>query len=257
MDSREIVERALAAFNARDADGFAALVHQEFLFVPLLTRPAQGTAYRGRAGARQYVADAHRWADTRLDLRSFDARDDIIISRCVLHIAVGGRTASTDAVYVARLRDGLVAEMATLADVEVIAHELGLSPPEAPPLELSLPAVPASVPSIRAAVRAFVETRGLDEPEAVALAVSEAATNVVLHAYRDRDHPGPVHVRATDVPDGVLVSVADEGLGLRPRPDSPGVGLGLALMQHHAAELSLVGPPQRSAGTEVRLRFLR
>jgi len=63
---------------------------------------------------------------------------------------------------------------------------------------------------------------------AVALAVSEAVTNVVIHAYRDRHHGllGEVQVTATIDGEELLVSVADEEMGMRPRPDSPGAASG-------------------------------
>ena len=51
-----------------------------------------------------------------------------------------------------------------------------------------------------------------------------------MHAYRDRERPGEVHVSASLDDDGVEVAVADDGLGLRPRADSPGVGLGMPLI---------------------------
>ena len=66
--------------------------------------------------------------------------------------------------------------------------------------------------------------------DAIGVVVSEAVTNAVLHAYRDRERPGDVHVSARLERDGVEISIADDGLGLRPRPDSPGVGLGMPLI---------------------------
>ena len=81
-------------------------------------------------------------------------------------------------------------------------------------------------PSRRARRRA---SRGADalrgiavDRDAVGVVVSEAVTNAVLHAYRDREQPGQVHVSASLDDDGVEVSVADDGLGMRPRADSPG-----------------------------------
>jgi len=52
-----------------------------------------------------------------------------------------------------------------------------------------------------------------------------------------------------------MVRISDDGCGLLPRSDSPGLGLGIALMSRHSAELAFVGPPERAAGTEVRMRF--
>ena len=50
------------------------------------------------------------------------------------------------------------------------------------------------------------------------------------------------------------VAVEDDGIGLGPRPDSPGAGFGLVLIASLATELELaLGPDGR--GTVVRMTF--
>ena len=88
----------------------------------------------------------------------------------------------------------------------------------------------------------------------VALAVSEALTNVVMHAYVGRPKPGPMRIRAEHVDRRLQVEVEDDGIGLGPRPDSPGAGLGLALIASLATELELALGPG-GAGTLVRMTF--
>jgi serine/threonine-protein kinase RsbW/stage II sporulation protein AB (anti-sigma F factor) len=83
--------------------------------------------------------------------------------------------------------------------------------------------------------------------------VSEAASNVVLHAYPPGEGPGPVHV-VVDVSDGTVhVTVADEGHAMTPRFDSPGAGLGLPIVANVATRLEL--GPAGEAGTELRMSF--
>ena len=66
--------------------------------------------------------------------------------------------------------------------------------------------------------------------EDIAIAVSEALTNAVLHGYGGRDEAGVLVVQAW-IEDGLLqVVVCDEGVGMRPRFPSPGMGFGLALI---------------------------
>jgi anti-sigma regulatory factor (Ser/Thr protein kinase) len=89
--------------------------------------------------------------------------------------------------------------------------------------------------------------------DAVTLAVSEAATNVVVHAYVGRDLPGTIEVDATVAEDELWVIVTDTGLGLRPRLDSPGLGLGLAIIAQLADGVDLVRPA--AGGLELRMRF--
>jgi len=123
-------------------------------------------------------------------------------------------------------------------------------------LDASYPAQPPQVAAIRRAVSGIALRAGADTPTLIRLelAVSEAATNVVLHAYRAPGAIGHVHVTAY-VDDGVIdVAVRDHGCGMSPRPDSPGMGLGLSLMASESDHFEV-----RSAdggGTEVLLRFL-
>jgi anti-sigma regulatory factor (Ser/Thr protein kinase) len=119
------------------------------------------------------------------------------------------------------------------------------------------PAKPEEVGRLRAAVVAFADAQSVSDPPLsdLRLAVSEAITNVVVHAYRDRT-PGTVTVTATVDPERhrVDVVIADHGDGLRPRPDSPGMGLGLALMSRMSDDLE-VREGAEGQGTEVHLSF--
>ena len=117
------------------------------------------------------------------------------------------------------------------------------------------PAVAASVAEARAAVTDFAQSAGAtaDALAAVSLAVSEAVTNAVLHAYLDRDTPGSVEVRAHSEDEKVVVVVADEGRGMLPRTDSPGLGLGLPLIAQMTQSLEVHDRP--GGGTEIRMSF--
>src|SRR3954467_356788 len=100
---------------------------------------------------------------------------------------------------------------------------------EATLLDVDLPAEPRSASRARRAVLDSLRGIAVDR-DAIGVVVSEAVTNAVIHAYRDQPSPGLVHVCACLDDEGVSVSVDDDGLGMRPRGDSPGVGLGLPLM---------------------------
>jgi serine/threonine-protein kinase RsbW len=88
---------------------------------------------------------------------------------------------------------------------------------------------------------------------AIALAVSEAVTNVVVHAYRDGAEPGSVELTADIAGDELVVTVADSGSGLRAGTDSPGLGLGLAIIAETADEIDL--RRAASGGLELTMRF--
>ncbi len=110
---------------------------------------------------------------------------------------------------------------------------------------------------LRSAVVSFAAEHGVREPPIgdLKIAVSEAMTNVIVHAYDDRN-PGTVDVSVSvDVPGReVTVVVADEGVGMIPRADSPGMGLGLPLIGNLADKLQ-IAPAPSGRGTEVRMRF--
>ena len=94
---------------------------------------------------------------------------------------------------------------------------------------------------------------GQEMGQAVRLAVGEALTNVVMHAYVDRE-PGAMTVQAWLDDDHLNVEVLDEGHGLIPRADSPGLGLGMGLMAQMADDLR-ISNREGHPGTSVRLRF--
>ena len=123
-----------------------------------------------------------------------------------------------------------------------------------PDLELKLPARAENVAVVRHAFGGFAEVLTVDEQTLadIKLAVTEACTNVVVHAYPDGE--GPLGIRAWVRGDRLTVVVHDEGRGMLPRPDSPGLGLGLPLIATLAESLELgTGADER---TEVRMTFL-
>ena len=120
--------------------------------------------------------------------------------------------------------------------------------------ELSLPARAENVAVVRHAFGAFADAELLPEPllEDVRLAVTEACTNVVVHAYPD-DVEGPMEIVAR-LDAGVLsVTVRDHGPGIVPRTDSPGLGLGLPLIASLAESVHL--SHDEKSHTEVRMTF--
>jgi serine/threonine-protein kinase RsbW len=95
----------------------------------------------------------------------------------------------------------------------------------------SFRAEPASVRTARHAVVTFAVANTSADPNSVALAVSEAVTNAVIHAFVDLPAPGTIEVTARRAENaGLEVTVSDNGKGVAARQDSPGIGLGLPLI---------------------------
>lgn len=123
------------------------------------------------------------------------------------------------------------------------------------PFSQRYPAESASVARVRDGIRAFVAhatvaPRTLDD---IQLAVSEAANNVVLHAYTNADAPGDIGIDADFDGDDLVVSVTDTGSGLRARTDSPGLGLGLAIIGGVADNVEMLRGD--GGGLRIVMRF--
>lgn len=118
----------------------------------------------------------------------------------------------------------------------------------------SYPAARETVPAARKAISDFARSAGVsgDRLEAVQLAASEAITNAVMHAY-ERPDLGEVQVSASYLEDELWLLVNDTGHGMRPRENSPGLGLGLALIAQMADEFQIMS--RGASGTELRMRF--
>ena len=119
-----------------------------------------------------------------------------------------------------------------------------------------VPAVAQQLAGIRVAVIAFAETHGAPQgiQQDIALAVSGACANAVLHAYAGAPEPGPLMVEAYRSNGELVVVVGDEGRGMMPRFDSPGLGLGLAVIRRLTRSLD-IREPDSTPGTRVQMSF--
>ncbi len=123
-----------------------------------------------------------------------------------------------------------------------------------PDMELALAARAENIAIVRHALGGLGEAFAVPEPKLsdIRLAVTEACANVVVHAYPD-GHDGPMEVIASMDEDTLTVLVRDWGRGIRPRPDSPGLGLGLSLIAALADSVQLAHGDIEH--TEVRMTF--
>lgn len=118
--------------------------------------------------------------------------------------------------------------------------------------ESSFPGTPVGVRMLRREISAIAAGCGMDADRVadVRLAVTEAATNAVVHAYEKQ--PGGLTVRA-DVREGELeIVIADTGQGVAAGRDSHGFGLGLPLIASVASRFNIRSRP---VGTEVHMAF--
>jgi serine/threonine-protein kinase RsbW len=125
-----------------------------------------------------------------------------------------------------------------------------------PAVRLRMPALPDAVGVARQALTGVCEVLGFDARATgdVRLAVSEACTNVVTHAYRDEPEVGELEVAVVLGDRELTVVVRDRGRGIAPRVDGGGLGLGLPLIAAltRRAEIG----DQDGGGTEVSMTFV-
>ena len=121
-------------------------------------------------------------------------------------------------------------------------------------IRLTVPARPENVAVIRHVLGALAEALALPPAliDDMRLAVTEACTNVVRHAYEGE---GTIDVVVRPKGEELEVIVSDEGRGLGPSPDTAGPGLGLPLIAALADTLEI--QRDRRSGSRLVMRFLR
>lgn len=121
-------------------------------------------------------------------------------------------------------------------------------------LNQSYPALPESVPTARRALTAVAAAAGArgDRLEEIRLAISEALSNAVVHAYRN-GASGCFHVTAAVASGELWVLIGDDGRGMHAWNDSNGLGIGLTLISGLSDDFMMVR--RASGGTEVQMRF--
>src|SRR5689334_1794872 len=127
-------------------------------------------------------------------------------------------------------------------------------------VRLTIPARAEYITLCRLALTGIARVRELpDEVLAdLKLALTEAASNSVRHAYSGNDEPGVVEISYEVHPDRLVIEVTDEGAGFDPA-DSKGApedlsegGLGLAIIRAIADDVEIGRQP---GGRGSRLRF--
>ena len=128
---------------------------------------------------------------------------------------------------------------------------------ETPIVRLDLPARPEGVGVVRQALVGVADGLALDGAilSDAKMAVTEACTNAVVHAYDDQSGRLGIEMFADD--HALTVVVRDEGSGIQPRANRTGstaLGLGLPLIAALSDSFELRG--STNSGAEVRMTFV-
>ena len=126
----------------------------------------------------------------------------------------------------------------------------------APEVLLTMPARAEGVGVVRQALAGMADALDFDAAVLadMKMAVTEACTNVVVHAYDDDE--GMLEVEMLADENGLTIVVRDHGTGIQPRPHAPrgpALGLGLPLIAALSDAFELRG--STGPGTEVRMTF--
>jgi anti-sigma regulatory factor (Ser/Thr protein kinase) len=126
--------------------------------------------------------------------------------------------------------------------------------PERLVYERALPAVPLAVGRMRHELDAALDGLAVSQVRRhdVALVLTEAAANVVVHAYAGAS-PGLLYTVAALSGPSLSLHVFDRGRGMVPNAHSPGLGVGLALMAQLTDGLDIT--PNGEGGLRVTALF--
>jgi serine/threonine-protein kinase RsbW len=132
----------------------------------------------------------------------------------------------------------------------------------APNLTLDLPAAPLGIPKARKAVTQLCDSLEIadDVRENIRIAVTEACTNCVLHAYDGHAAESTYRLEARQEPGEVVIVVQDWGAGIggdggtaAARREEGSHGRGLAVMRAVATSVEIASAIGK--GTRIELRF--
>ncbi len=120
------------------------------------------------------------------------------------------------------------------------------------PFKARLPGTPLGVRRLRGEMAGIAADCGMDADGVadVKLAVTEAATNAVMHAYPEVT--GELTVSAAIQGGELEIVIGDSGSGIVERHDSPGLGVGLSVIAAVAERLRIVSNP---SGTQIHMTF--
>jgi len=118
--------------------------------------------------------------------------------------------------------------------------------------EARMPGTPLGVRRLRGEMAGIAADCGMDADGVadVKLAVTEAATNAVMHGYAEAT--GELTVTAAVEGGELEIVIGDSGTGMVERRDSPGLGVGLSVIATVAERLRIVSSP---GGTRIHMTF--
>jgi ketosteroid isomerase-like protein len=127
MEISEAIRVVVDTFNRDDIEGFIAACTPDAELRPIRGM-LEEVVYRGHDGLREFQRDSEAaWSERHAELVDTEGRDDEAV--LVAHLRMKGRASGVvterDLAFAIRLRDGLIARIATHPDPKSARRELG------------------------------------------------------------------------------------------------------------------------------------
>ena len=129
QETVDVMRAAMEAFNRRDGEGFGAVMTRDAEIVPVRAA-LEGTVYRGPDAAARYCAAVDEsWEDLSWEIEEIRDGGDWVLALGQIRGRGRGSGAALDvrAAWVARFREGLVANFHTYTDRAEAFEAVGLS----------------------------------------------------------------------------------------------------------------------------------
>jgi ketosteroid isomerase-like protein len=131
----DLVRRCFAAISAWDVDTLLSLYHPDVELLPLTGTRVESGGYRGHAGVREYMQEAHDLWDVLQPMGDAfeDFGDYVLVAG---HCRVRGRSSGAESdpacAWVVEVRDGLIVSLRTCSDYDEALELTEATPTEHP-----------------------------------------------------------------------------------------------------------------------------
>jgi ketosteroid isomerase-like protein len=134
-DNVDLVRRCFAAMSAWDVEQLLRLYHPDVELLPLTGTRVESGGYRGHAGVREYMEEAHAiWDVLQPSGEVFEDFGDYVLvaGHCRVRGRASGAETDPTCAWVVGIRDGLIVSLRVCADYAEAVDVAGARPAEHP-----------------------------------------------------------------------------------------------------------------------------
>jgi ketosteroid isomerase-like protein len=134
-DNVDLVRRCFAAMSAWDVEQLLRLYHPDVELLPLTGTRVESGGYRGHAGVREYMEEAHAiWDVLQPSGEVFEDFGDYVLvaGHCRVRGRASGAETDPTCAWVVGIRDGLIVSLRVCSDYAEAVDVAGARPAEHP-----------------------------------------------------------------------------------------------------------------------------